>query len=771
MMRAYASLAGLLILFASVIGAEATPANGSCVGYQFPLGSDGEISANTPVRTLRHDTVVYQASSRNNQLAALEFGSRLLPVKVSSPRSMIQVREIGNPEPLGWVSEHDLLCSFKPLLNNKGLERKVFIKTPPSTEKSFTKVDTYTSYDEAICKRKGPCQSLSRFELYFIFSEDPDNKRFLVSDVFNLAVDPAPPLVGWVDESRVIPWNTTLGMRPKEHVEQVKANRSLTNGAGDKEGIVLAGGKIWHTFPIHIPILDLENDHYHVAAASVGMEGFRPLETDAFVNLKRADVFFLLDGTRSMKPYINATVKVAQNIASELRKGGYEETSLRFGFLVYRDTYADNLIDACEGGICEGLALPSTTCNADRRTAQESWVEFIDGLSKVKETREDADDYPEKLFDGLRQAIQDMASCDQRGKLLFVIGDHGDRENHPPEDIIANFKNNFGKRLIAFIQPPKDPAKSHKSDYQDAYSSFTTQAWRIISKTVPAEFRGQEIEREDFLMSLNEAQIPNRVLELVKPFYRTDIVNEIEQALRGGDSLKSILDKYMREGDMPVLYWQWVENSLCEGLGKQCEARVDHRVTDFYIPVNKDNFQEEIWMKEHDLEQWLHLLRPFEDLAILSVDQQRNEFSRLLKEQVQSILGGPPLDDNEPLINQLRNLARRKNALPVRDQSPLLQYSIREIKEEIQPCELFRLLAWINNIRAILTKVSGSPTLKVSFDLDYSGGSDCPLSEKGKRVPTMTLLPPEQLGPDDTYSYRHSFRNTRIYWLPINFLP
>jgi hypothetical protein len=229
-MNRLVSLLGSLALLISGSWAEATPTAGSCAGYNFPLNSSGDIDTNVPMRVLRHDAPVYEDIDGSRQSAVrLKFGTGLLPVQTSTPRRMIQVRTFGAgvSTPLGWMAEHDLLCAYTPLLSDKGLERKVFIKTPPSTDPSFATVDAYASYQDRSCEDR--CKPLSRFQLYFIFAEDPDNKRYLVSDIYNLAQDSLPPLVGWVDSEKSIRWDTALGVCRTftRHVLSSQAKRAV----------------------------------------------------------------------------------------------------------------------------------------------------------------------------------------------------------------------------------------------------------------------------------------------------------------------------------------------------------------------------------------------------------------------------------------------------------------------------------------------------------------------------------------------------------------
>ncbi|RKZ91401.1 MAG: hypothetical protein DRR19_07265 [Candidatus Parabeggiatoa sp. nov. 1] len=601
-----------LFLISSTI--HALPEDGSCVNYDFSAVMDkqGVIDTNQLVRVLRHNAPVYPTANSNSPKKHLKLGKYLLPVQVNILQKRVQVRKVGIRAPLGWLEAYDLLCVVTPLQSKKGLDRKVFIKTPDSHDPNMNTIPAYPSYQGAC---HGRCKQLSRFRLYFIFAEDKVNQRYLVSDNHTLEIDPPPPLVGWIGDANSIPWNTTLGLRPREEVERISLAPKVANH--ERTGIELGGGNIWYTFPIHLPIIDINKQEqlYHVAAPSIGMQGFKPYNGNVLAAMKQVDVFFLLDGTASMGPYIKAARQAAQDIAEKLRKEPeFKETSFRFGFRVYRDTYADSILRECQQGICEGMPL-SSICKSDRHTTDENWQNFTQRLSRVQETRNDNDDYPEKLFDGLRQAIVDMASCPKVGKLLFVIGDHGDKQNEIPQDIVDGLNYTFDRAVVFFIQTPN---KSHQARtsyaYQRAYRSYRTQAIKILDKTLPIEFEGRKIARTKYFLSLNKTQLPTSVVEQVKLFSRSDFINELEQALAGGDSLRNILNRSIEASGMPILYWKWLEDTACPVLGEQCKTIIDHRVIDFYIPVDKTKVQEEVWLTDKDLSDWLSLLKPFENL-------------------------------------------------------------------------------------------------------------------------------------------------------------
>jgi hypothetical protein len=758
---------------------HAKPTLGTCTNYFKPplLKEDGQISTTLAVRVLRHDAPVYPEENDDKVKENLAFGGSLEPLKLGhrEQQQRIQVMKPDSTQPLGWMDSSDLLCAFSPLVNDKGIEQKLFIKTPPSTEKNPQSVTAYPSPNDTRCDPKQGiiCKQLSRFELFFIFADDPDNRRYLLVDEFDITGDK--PLIGWVDYDKGIHWNTVLGLRPQENITAYPTPPTDKVVAAEaKPAIEIQGGKIWYDrsrIAERIPLLEIDQPpgYYHIAAAGIGMPGFETLDTQVLETMKQVDVFFLLDGTASMGPYIQSATSAAKKIVNTLRNNtNFIETSFRFGFRVYRDVFADAIRTDCHGGICEGMPLSATTCHLDTTATYDNWVKFDDQLSQVKETTDDQDDYPERLFDGLEHALQDIASCKDRTKLLFVIGDHGNAQSQLPPQLIQQLKQ-FNKLIIFFIQtPPTTDQIRNLQQYQQAYHDFQTQAQAIIKLLIPAKFKGQKINRRDYLLSLNQTQLVDKVLNLVKFYSESAIVNEVAQQIRGGDSLENIINKWLAKGDMPVLYWQLLDKAACQRLGKQCQNSIDHRVIDAYIPT-KVKVAEEVRLTAIQLDEWRAILRRLSDVKIRPVEDQRLEFIKVLRQEIQDILGKPPVYTDEE--QTLMELMKRKMGLPMRNQSPLLQYSLKEI-EEIPRCELRRLITWVGSMHQVLNNVRSAPTLKVSFTLKPYPPEQCPLATpKGKAIPELVFDPPQKLGETEEYRYDRSFRGQVIYWLPIEFLP
>jgi len=762
------SIAAPLLLFSNL----ALAASGSCEAYPFDLQRDGKsINTSWPLRVLRQNAPVYSNESDSREKTRLKFGKVLDAVRISnSPKTgRVLVTESGSMpgESLGWMDRQDLLCNITPIKTDKGLDRKAFIKTPPQPEIEGRvvgkgSVPAYACYE-------GSCRthtSLSRFAMYFIVAEK--TQRYLLAEQYNLIE--GPPLIGWVEEDKIIPWNTTLQVRPKEEVTRNIVGSTGPNNS-NTSGVVLTGGKIWYKFPLHAPLLDKKGNKYHIAAPGIGMSGFDVKSMDQETSLveqhKNVDVLFLLDGTKSMQPYLDTAKSFASQLIQQLsNKHDFRETHFRFGFRVYRDNFAGNQ------GIGEGLPL-SGSCQARAALTTKNQTEFNRRIRPVKQSNETSQEdstYEENLFIGIRQAIKDLASCPDRLKVLVVIADHGDKNQQASNSLIRKLTKTFTHSpRIFFIQTPNE--KPNVEAYKTAYKRFQTQAEYIFSKVYPGMNYG------DNLSQLSKGS-PNRIIkeltalvvQQVGSVSSSAVVNETMQKIRAGQSIQTIVEQGMKEGDLPVLYWQLMEKDLCKQFDDQCQHPVDHRVIDAYIPVS-DDIVEEIWMGTRDMDNWKSLLRPLNANQIQTkpFDQQKREFIRVLKEELLRIIGEPLFKESRKTLG---DIVKRKGGLPVREHSPLMQYTVAEISN-MQRCEFNRLIKWTTSIYDLLNRVTASPKLKVTYLLEDYPKSQCRrVSAKGRNIKRLTLRGAQPLGPDDNYSYLHDFRKGQaIFSIPMDFLP
>jgi hypothetical protein len=357
-----------------------------------------------------------------------------------------------------------------------------------------------------------------------------------------------------------------------------------------------------------------------------------------------------------------------------------------------------------------------------------------------------------------------MVPCRNNGKILFVIGDCGDNEVHVPENVIHQLKK-FKRLAIYFIQTPK--WNTNKA-YEKAYIRFKSQSLKILKNIYPESVEGHFIHPEDYFLQLSSpAEVTQRLIPLLKGFTKSRQVNELLKRLRAGEALRPYIIKRMKDGDLPVLYWNWVTAGRSE-IGKQWTEKVDHRVIEAYISPSKD-WIEEIWITERDLLHYRNLLGTVARMRGKDFSKQRDILINAMRLELQTIVGEPPLKDTGQTIKEY---ITQRGALPIRQGSPFLAYTLGEIRN-VKTCEIRRLHDYIKNIWKLLNMIHADPSRKIEFTTQPYPEEQCRLvSPKGRKIPMITHLNNDTpLGPSQEYKYRHVIGNNVGYWIPKRFLP
>lgn len=786
--------------------AQAIKCNGCCGDYEFELkdGSNDEIDLVMPLRVINQGAKVYSNPEGGKFKDTMNFGVTLEAMKISNSLSKgrVLVKLPGEEiKTLGWMDRTDLLCRDLPLKDGN-LERKMFIKTRATDSIKGSEVPAFDS-----SSGNGIKAFLSRFELYFIIAEDLISKRYLLTPDYSLK--PEGPLTGWVDKENGIPWNSTLALRPSDDTKQTwiyktKDAALSDNGKKGADAWPTVGNidSRWYTFKHHIPILKKEKynglDYYFIAAPTVAVEakrsygiassfgvGTNPFKKMPVIgklqNFKNVDIFFLVDGTKSMLPNIKKVRAVVENIRNQLiKQQGWGQTKFRWGFRVFRDSYVydeceSNKSSNCpctEAGVCEGIPFTIKNCGT-KKSGRNEWENFRNEFWKISMTDKlYGDDYWESFYDGLRQTIIDMQGCPDHTKLLFVIGDCGNKQSgNVPQDIVRGMKDYYQRLLPIFIQ-----AKDRKlgTNYQQAYKDYKKQSLEILRRILP-----DDLAYEKFFISLDDVDDQSLFRKLehnIAGISKSSEINELIAALEGGTPLLSYINNKKTEGDLPILYWKWVE-SLGDELGDQKTKRIYHKVVYGYIPVS-DEWVEEFWLNKEDLMKWIRILRNYKSLSHTKTSRLREKFTDMMVEDIGQLLGKPPWEETGETVSEY--IEKRKLPLPIHTDSPLLQYTYKEMREEIPRCELWRLFKWCDSIYKVLLNVHANPTMKVDFKLVKDTSANCGgISRKGEKIPLLVMdKRPQFLAGNDilnlgsnSYSYEHEFHNITIYWIPKDFLP
>ena len=859
---------------------EQSVQSGNCATFDFSRHySDGVLKWSGIARTIRQDAPLFTDRKNHQRRGTLLFNQQAEILEENAQRVKVRSLRFKGKEPaIGWTHKRNLLCRNRPIKSKTGLEMKFFIKTSTTARTANDAMPTVQVFQDPELKEcvggTGRCrEKASRFHMYFVFDQSDD--ALLLSDRYRLEEDDL--LLGWIAKENGFLWNNAFSLRPREDLRAPDNMGPGTVCTYEKlEDAVLQsqracqpveGGAAWFQSPLRIPVLALLNAQgeyvtpddvargsemrtrrkrrfYQVAMARPGLVARRVdddtvaiapglakdilPQVSALASKKNVDIFFVLDGTASMEPMIDAVRGTPQQrgviqeiIHSLKRTQGFRETQFRFGFRVYRDPYAEKQKRSRMGdGIGEGLSF-SGPCTLDAQQQQEGFTAFQRAIAQVQVTTDDADDYEENSYGGLEQALKrDMAACSDHLKLLFVIGDSGYKntvkitkrrgrtQRHSkyrnPISIESLVQRLRGSRIPGtkenniipfFIRTPSREVSVKRPDmYNSAYELFASQARYILVNSLPPNS-----QTEDHFLQMGEENLVARLVHTVEKLGSSELINEIILDIRGGAALSAIIDRLRRERvDIPGVYWHILKKGACGALGKQCENRVYDTTKTAYIEADA-KIVEELWINSGELSSWIRILRGFEGYFDLPEAQLRRALISAMVLGLQQEIRRPPINVSGETPAEY---AQRRGGLPVRRHSPLLSYHVNSLAAEhvernkdgrlialhrdktpmldrhnrpipaVPVCELRRLALWAIKSKELLEIVERDH-FKPVFKASHYKPRSCPDATSNGRA-LLKIKDPIQrvpLGPDKSYHYAHILGGRRGYWVPQELLP
>lgn len=372
------------------------------------------------------------------------------------------------------------------------------VRTDTALQGQVVPKKLYQTPDAVTDRCVGPCAEVSRFQWYFIYAEE--NDHYLISEFPNLETSGS-NLMGWLPKGDGYVWDTALGLRPDEKlaspsgesaapgVEEkfacVYPTMEKLNAAKPQDCSQVLGGKRWFNLNVRMAVVKQTERAYEVLfsnAQSAGRDNAAIAES-----LNRLDVFFVIDGTKSMAPAIQAikdlTTQINQKLNAKISGGAHE--IVRYGFRIYRDSNMKTKLDGVTNS--EALPLSKTVCD------KTNLAEFNAAFTPVNAYDPDQDDdFPENTFGGLAQAADDISGCPTNAKLVFVIGDAGyDPAKQTSRGFQPYAEQSIAERLsykkkvpgskfdlqpiIVFIRPPSETTGiSNRANYDAAYGAFKT---------------------------------------------------------------------------------------------------------------------------------------------------------------------------------------------------------------------------------------------------------------------------------------------------------
>jgi hypothetical protein len=828
---------------------------GSCEGYfDSPdatgfLRADGRVIRNEPIPALRDRVEVRAAPDQNASVVErLAFQERVFITAYENGFYAVNrdTREESLPD-FGWVAGRDLLCSSLPLVNEDGISRKFIVRTQATYagENDSALTAKTGPQSDACVETNGSCRKLTRFNIFYVYAIDEESQRaLLMGSPESRGVE---FLTGWVDFDNGYFWDTRFGLRPRENLVYESGSGVLQEGeerraclyqtleeaaaASDEDAcfVPILGGDRWFKYSLRIPIFDRvehEGRHfYHVAlpSAGVGEDAAEDVLTQvqgldaaiaALSNLTNLDVFFLIDGTQSMQPHIDSIIGtegkkgVLEAIQSAFENDPrFSKVRVRYGYRVYRDHYAGDF------GIGEGMPFDNN-CDPtpeDLLVNHETFQEEIRKIdtefgndSGVRDT-----DHEENLILGLAFAADDMVTCTQNTKLLFVLGDTGydletQKERGTPidseEEVLGYLTQSFSTEVDPiipfFIQVPSvadqlNLSGSRREAYESAYQKFTDQA-RFFTQRIGQHFLSSlkgtsEANISEHYFSLDgrnpeeaQAELVEFVLERVSGFGDQRPVNEIIAELQGGAALVDIISALQSDDDasVPALRLAQIEKRVCEELGDACTERVFNDVTEGYIEDNEDVVLD-VWLFSDEFRNWQLKLDVMAQLNQMSASELSRAVVRMMVDGLKNATGDTLEQVNAGDLSpgdlnlSMAEFLKRKHGLPTRSQSPLLNYTVgdfvyledrsSERGTLVEVCELYRVARWLLNHREVFAAVDDTEI--PLFTLEESTGCNM-------RHPTPEFVyEGRERFPERTMSFRHEQMNTGFFWVPNAYLP
>lgn len=790
----------LLFIFGLFIYSDLALAyeSGSCDKFDFSEYSlpDGGFGYASPIRVLSNNVAI--TDDDGVIIEHLSFGRVLRPVDEKAQKVKVEVK-IKDVKHTGWVDKKEILCGFLPLKNNKGVERKAFVKGQVVSlgAKNLSWVKPDLNMDVNDCT-PATCQQLTRFDRNFIYEQR--GEQVLLSKEYRLD-DYSKQLLGWISLDNIFLWDSIYALRPTVNPDENRPlcifstlEQAKDFSAGDVELLKkcksVAGGEGWFETDARIPLLDVVDGKqvykvafpaYRVlaeqkgdslvipgqslAGASLSSKSLGGLDLSRLMSLKNKDIFFVIDGTRSMTEAINAIrgteekAGVVQRVVDEIISEPYfSESKFRFGFRVYRDGFYK--------GVNEGLSLSNMECAPDEEEQSANRAKFNQELAKVAVTSNDNDDYPEDVYGGLLGVLsKDIRGCEDNLKIIILIGDHGDREGNPQNLLPYLIDKNDKKatKMLVLIQSATNQNNYGDKLAQDAYKEYTTQAASLLAVAK---------QEQRYFHKLDEALLVERIIEDIKltshPF-PDEIAFDIRNGKAFTASVEALKAKYAKIGvNIPQVIWD-ISDRKGKGLGEQYDKTVYDHTMIGYIPVDPESFVEEVWLTNDEFENWRGVIRKIAASVSSTGHKKREEVFNGLIAEIQRLIGNPPYSQKDETLDQY---IRRGQGLPNSENSPLMSYG-EDLRDPnlIEDCEIDNLRNWIRRSNRMLDMVANNQLPKYTITeplTDY-----CELSDKGKKVPYILADPKAEVlcKNNRKCSYSHSLNGTSIYWIPEEYLP
>jgi len=275
-----------------------------------------------------------------------------------------------------------------------------------------------------------------KFKFFYALPVDGPGQK-LKNDFYKVASGPAGHLAaGWIHKDDVVEWphRQALGFRPRTRRERAQFYLSLGDlrtaygGRNPTSPVPISREPENHTGLALLPILGehtarLDGDEvaaYHVAYLhSQGEEGGArsSVSREQLQREMTLDVAFVIDATESMTPWIEGAKQVVRRVTETIAADSALQGRVRFALVAYRDD-GDEFVTRTFATFAQGSHHGSF-------------------LARLEEVRANGGgDIPERVAEGLRVAIEDLAWNRVGYKHIILIGDASSHGKPSLEEVL-----------------------------------------------------------------------------------------------------------------------------------------------------------------------------------------------------------------------------------------------------------------------------------------------------------------------------------------------
>ncbi len=420
----------------------------------------------------RDKNTTYRSPDTSSPMGELSFNERVIIAKIQNGFALVYSDPKFTTWPAysekavskGWVPMENLLLWESCPADEKGIYQKALLAADLDAKKSANQIGGRFTNPSLLTGKQSIKTDMT---FYYVMKTDKATGMKLLANQPRMDGNTNKVLYGWIDPGNYVPWNQRSCLEPNWAPRDVE----YFNSPDGKKYPIYPDPEMkqeaptfyrygvinpddakptsttrfrMNAYSTRFPILDQDEAKSNVyKMTTFGTAGRAvinpdrdaiPAEKQAIINqiekIKHINIIFVIDGTRSMKPYFAATKEAIKLGLSYFDPNKF---TLRVGAVIYRD-YTD--------GEYLTEKVPLSKPNSPQL------LSFLDSAGKYGATSSPSDHtIAEALFKGLEVATDPtaMGFNKDESNIIVVIGDCG----NDPNDTRCLTSEQIVKRLVA----------------------------------------------------------------------------------------------------------------------------------------------------------------------------------------------------------------------------------------------------------------------------------------------------------------------------------